>query len=59
MRIAAIETSLKKCKFKKCGWGPSDCQNWAVDGWRSCGIEQPGLEEETVQEAREEISLRG
>ena len=44
--------------FSRCGCGPSDCQNSAVDGLRSCGMLQPGLLEPTVQEAREEISLR-
>lgn len=29
-----------------------------MDGERSAGIPQPGFEEETVQEAREEISFR-
>jgi hypothetical protein len=29
-----------------------------VEGERSCGIEQPGFEEETVQEARVEISRK-
>lgn len=44
--------------FKWWGCGPSDCQNWVVLGERRAGIPQPGFEEETVQEAREEISLR-
>lgn len=29
-----------------------------MDGWRSCGMEQPGLLLETVQEARVEISRK-
>ena len=44
--------------FRWCGWGPSDCQNKDVLGERRAGIPQPGFELETVQEAREEISLR-
>lgn len=44
--------------FRWCGCGPSDCQNWDVEGERRAGTPQPGFEEETVQEAREEISLR-
>jgi len=51
-------TSLKKWIFSVCGCGPSDCQNWVGDGCRRAVVPQEGLCVETVQDAREEISLR-
>lgn len=44
--------------LSRCGCGPSDCQNWHVSGERKAATPLPGLALLTVQEAREEISLR-
>ena len=46
-------TRLKKWMVRVWGWGPSDCQNVFGVGERRAGMEQEGLEVETVQEARE------
>ena len=53
-----METILKKWMLRKCGWGPSDCQNRAVDGLRNAATPHPGLLLLTVQLASDEISLR-
>ena len=53
-----MATILKKCMFKWCGCGPSDCQNKLVVGARSAATAQPGLLDETVQQASEEMSFR-
>lgn len=53
-----METSLKKWMLRRCGWGPSDCQNCDVDGFRRASTPQSGLKVETVQDARAEISRR-
>lgn len=53
-----METSLKKWILRRCGWGPSDCQNCDVDGFRKASTPQSGLKVETVQDARAEISRR-
>ncbi len=55
--MLTTSTSLKKWMLRWCGCGPSDCQNWDVEGARSAVTPQPGFEEETVHDAREEISL--
>jgi hypothetical protein len=51
-------TILKKWMLRWCGCGPSDCQKRLVEGARRAATAQPGLDEETVQLAREEISLQ-
>lgn len=53
-----METSLKKWMLRRCGWGPSDCQNCDVDGFLRASTPQSGLKVETVQDARAEISRR-
>lgn len=53
-----MATSLKKCSVNVCGCGPSDCQYCDGEGFRSAATPLPGLDVETVQEAREEISRR-
>ena len=53
-----METSLKKWMLRRCGCGPSDCQNCEVSGERRARTPLPGFAELTVQEAREEISFR-
>lgn len=53
-----METSLKKWMLRRCGWGPSDCQNCDVDGFRRASTPQSGLKVETVQDARADISRR-
>lgn len=56
--MRTIATSLKKCSVNVCGWGPSDCQYCWGEGFRRAATPQPGLDVETVQEARDEISRR-
>ena len=56
--MCEMETCLKKWMVRRCGCGPSDCQNREVDGWRRAEIPHPGLLVLTVQLAREEISFK-
>jgi hypothetical protein len=56
MRTTA--TSLKKWRVRVCGCGPSDCQYCAGEWCRSAATPQPGLDVETVHDARDEISRR-
>lgn len=56
--MRTIETRLKKCSVRICGWGPSDCQKSEGEGLRRAATPQPGLCVDTVQDAREEISRR-
>jgi len=46
-----------KCTEMTCGCGPSDCQKEDVEAWRSAWMPQPGLDEDTVHDARAEMSL--
>jgi hypothetical protein len=56
--MPAIATILKKWIFKWWGCGPSDCQKKFVLGVLNAVTEHPGLLDDTVQHAREDISLR-
>ena len=56
--MCTIDTSLKKWMFRRCGCGPSDCQNSDVSGERSAATPFPGFAVLTVHEARDEISFR-